>query len=144
MDLDTHHELAHRQWVWLDSRLREEGLPALAKSFETLGESGVLRCREDQRPLIQKYLQSSPAQRRQIERKLAPGVELHAFLLAAAYVTRCGAALLQFACQYGFSTSYNPAPAFLLMQAAEVATDLHRHFPTVWPFEDDLDPANDL
>ena len=143
MDLDRYSKWAEKELAWLRDRLLQEEPSALAKSYQSLGEAGVLRCRNEHAGLIAKYLHSSRSQRKKMEKALSPAEELHGFLLAATYEARCGAALLRYACHYGFSASYNPAHAFLLTQASAVAAELHRNFPTVWPFETDPDPAND-
>lgn len=67
-------------------------------------------------------------------------IEKHGFLIAATHAARCGAAWLDVACRYGVSAGYDPAPRFMLRQAATAALELKGSFPTLWPFEDHPDP----
>lgn len=143
MDLDTYDHWGQAEVGWLIGRLRKEGVEALARTFAALGEAGILRFRDDNHADIAEYLTTQRNRRGPIERRFAAGRDRQAFLIAAAYTARCGAALLQYSCTYGFSAGTRASHAFLLQQASAVARNLQQNFPTVWPFVDEHDPAND-
>lgn len=143
MDLDTYHDWAAAEADWFRSRLLEEGVEALRASYAALGEAGVRSLLQSHRSAIDDLLHTPKIRRAAKLRKIPDGTERHAFLIAAAYTVRCGYALLSFATQYGLLAGYGPSRAFLLGQASVVAQQLNADFPTLWPFADEPDPAND-
>lgn len=140
MDLDRYNDAALREMRWFAERLRTEEIDALWRSGITLGAVGIQAILADERAAISKFMAMTPARRNRFLAKIPDIVERHGFLIAAAYMVRCGTAWLSLACNYGVSAGYSPEPRFLLNQAATAALDLRDAFPTLWPFEDHPDP----
>lgn len=140
MDLDTYCEWAHQELVWFYKRLAREGAAALRASCATLGESGVRAVLARRAGDIQDYIQTPKNKRDAMLRTIPDKTERHAFLIAAAYKVRCGAAWLDQATSKGVSAGYVPSRSFLLSQAADAALALADGFPSLWPYTDVPDP----
>lgn len=140
MDLDKFDAAASRELAWFRERLLKEGAAQLWQSCLKLGGEGIARILVRQHSEIAGFITARASQREKQLRAIADSTERHGFLVAATYTVRCGAAWLDIACRCGVSAGYNPAPAFLLNQAATAAMELEECFPTYWPFEDYPDP----
>lgn len=140
MDLDKYDVTASKDLQWFYERLLREGVEQLWRSSTYLGLNGVQEIAAKHELKIYEFVESSPLQRNALLKQFTDEIEKHGFLIAAAHAARCGAAWLDIACRYGVSAGYNPAPRFLLRQAATAALELEASFPTLWPFEDHPDP----
>ena len=139
MDLDRYNDAASKEMHWCLDQLRTEGIDELWRSGIMLGAVGIGDILARRGSEISEFLSLPPSQRTKRLAKMTEGVERHAFLIATTYTVRCGAAWLDIACRYGVSAGYNPQPRFLLGQASTAARELVDAFPTLWPFEGDLD-----
>lgn len=142
MDLDSYDRWAAVEMDWMRSRLLREGVEALLATCEELGEQGMRELMTRHESGIRDYIGAARNRRESILRQLPSQTERHAFLIGAAYTVRCGALLLALATRYGLSASYRPSKSFLLLQAAATADELHRDFPSLWPF-DEHDPFHE-
>jgi hypothetical protein len=140
MDLDKYDAAASKDLRWFYERLLKEGVDQLWRSSTYLGLNGVLEIAAKHEAQIYEFVGASPSQRTALLKQFTDEIERHGFLIAATHAARCGAAWLDVACRYGVSAGYNPAPRFLLRQAATAALELEASFPTLWPFEDHPDP----
>jgi hypothetical protein len=140
MDLDKYNDAASKDLHWFYERLSKEGVEQLWRSSTYLGLNGVLKIASKHEVKIYEFIDSSPSLRNASLKQFTNEIEKHGFLIAAAHAARCGAAWLDVACRYGMSAACNPAPRFLLRQAATAALELEASFPTLWPFEDHPDP----
>jgi hypothetical protein len=138
--LDKYDAAASKELSWLYERLLKEGVDELWRSCTFLGLNGVLQIAAKHDAQVSEFVGSSPSQRNAMLNQFCDEIERHGFLIAATHAARCGAAWLDVACRYGVSAGYNPAPRFLLRQAAAAAQELEGSFPTLWPFEDHPDP----
>ena len=117
------------------SEFDREHLDELCRS---VGRDKLLRHIAENEGAMVEYIRRTPAERRRLMAKHNPDPDDRMmYLLCALYVARCAMALLETMQKAeGAEAKYRAMTAW----AAGAALELHRTWPTLWPFEDGLDP----